>query len=35
MPPDTAPVADLNPGEPEWLSDWLLLGAPVPSNPCP
>jgi hypothetical protein len=35
MPPDTAPGALLLPGEIEWLSEWILLGAPLPAQPCP
>jgi hypothetical protein len=34
MPPDTAPSAALRRGEAEWLSAWLLQGAPMPTTPC-
>jgi hypothetical protein len=33
MPPSTRPKALLGPGEPEWLSEWLIQGAPVTKCP--
>jgi hypothetical protein len=33
MPPSTKPQALLLPGEPEWLSEWIVQGAPVSSCP--